>query len=169
MLVDEPTGQIVGDLSADLDVKEHGGVSRPPRTDGGADSVADLTHDQAAGKEPVVVEIDATGQVHVSPLSKIAANYGQSGSSIIGGAEYLSRGILGGAEKLSNAMSRSASGYVAKRPPTDSPLVFHPVAKTGVKGVYGFTNQAVVVSGKTVEVVGRFAGRIGCARRCLLY
>ena len=98
VLVNDSNGQIVGDL--DLPLYESSDLKHPHDAKVGSSSPS---------KEPVVIEIDekANGQstVRVTPVSALRSSYGQSGSNIIGSAEFLSRGVLFAAEKLGSGVS----------------------------------------------------------------
>ena len=78
VLVDEPTGQIVGEMGGEHNIKEDKGVAQVASSD--VDNPYDITN-----KEPVVVEISDSGAVRVSPLRAMTEKYGQSDSSIIKG------------------------------------------------------------------------------------
>jgi len=152
VLMDESNGDIVGDLAL------------PFNEDHGLQQQIDAESDP---KEPVVVTFDGTTtpngtpNVQISTLAAVKSKYGQNPSKIVGGAEYLSRGILYGAEKLGSGMSSVATTYTTKTKATESPLVFHPVVKTGINKVHGFSSTAFELTSKTLNAIVNVAGSVG--------
>jgi len=152
VLMDESNGDIFGDLAM------------PFNEDQNLQAQIDSRHDD---KEPVVVTFDGTTSpngtpnVQISILSDVTSKYGKSSSKIVGGAEYLSRGILYGAEKLGSGMSSAASSYTTSTKPTDSPLVFSPTVKTGINKVHGFSTTAFDFTSKTLNAIVDVAGSVG--------
>ncbi|KEI39450.1 uncharacterized protein L969DRAFT_17372 [Mixia osmundae IAM 14324] len=149
VLVEQGSGQVVGTLDKDS-------------TKMTEDDALSIDDDDTA-KEPVIVDFGSNGTITVSPLSQVTAGYGQSGSRLIGAGEYISRGVVSAAEKLSTKMQTASANYVQSRPATETPLVFHPTAKTGVERVYTASTHAKTISGKTFSVVSGVAASIGGA------
>jgi len=147
VLIDESDGRIVGDLA--MPMTEDSNMLDSDRPD----------------KEPVIITIDdsqaGAPTIHVSPLSELQSRFGKSDSKIVGGAEYLSRGILFGAEKLGTGLNSVATSYTAKTKPTDSPLVFHPVVKGTVSGINSFSSVAFKFSSQVLNGIVNTAGTVG--------
>lgn len=119
MLVDE-NGQILGSVDLQLDAASQSALDQKQFAD---------------ADEPVILSPDANGQVHLTPLSALTAEYGQSTSKIVRGAEFLSRGVIWTSESLTSAMDRSVNKTVSSTAPTTSPLVFSNRTKSGFESV----------------------------------
>lgn len=145
MLVDE-NGQILGSVDLELDPASQSALEK--KQFGDAD-------------EPVVISPDANGQVHVTPLSALTAEYGQSTSKIVKGAEYLSRGVIWTSESLTNAMDRSVNKTVSTSSATESPLVFSDRTKSGFQSVHSFTGKAANISARTLGHIAGLASSAG--------
>lgn len=149
-LVDDK-GVIVGELSGDIELTEDASLGK-----GGASNP----------EEPVVVsfpdpELDGKARATVSPLSHIYSEYGQSGSRLIGGAEWISRGILIGSETLSAKLHGAARGFIGSRPPTATPMVFTDKANRRADVAQNVTRSTVLFTGKVAAGVGRIASNAG--------
>jgi hypothetical protein len=119
LLVEEQTGDIVGDMSHTLPVNEDPSLAK--------------LDEEGRGDEPVVVDVVGEGdqtKVTVSPLSKVRESYGKSDSRLVGAAEYVSSGIIFAAEKAASGLDSVANSYKTKNKPTESPIVFRPATKS---------------------------------------
>lgn len=146
VLMDEH-GQILGSVDLDLDEPSKQTLDKKQ-------SAVDVD-------DPVVIQQEPDGLVSVTPLSHLTAQYGQSTSKIVRGAEYLSKGIIRGSESLTSAMDRRTNNTVSSTPATTSPLVFSNRTKSGFERAHTITGKAANISAWTLGRIAGYASTAG--------
>lgn len=148
-------GQILGEVDMQLDAESRKALESKPGQFGDAD-------------EPIIIQPSAPGEdgeaqptVSVTPFSALRAQYGQSTSKIVTGAEYLSKGLIWGGESLSNAMDKRVQNTTTSTAPTSSPLVFSQRTKSNFGNVHSFTGKAANISSATLGRIAGYASKAG--------
>ncbi|GAA6031901.1 hypothetical protein JCM8097_003327 [Rhodosporidiobolus ruineniae] len=173
-LVDETTGQVLGELETEgMVLQEDAQLAAGQTADekpvppaahvSGAPSLAVEGHEAVVidSLEPVSAGDAPSVRYSVTPISTYSPAANPQNSSVISAANYLSRGIIVGSEILSRAFESGAGKYVASRPASKTPLVFKPETRARFEQGNRVTQQATVYSGKAAAAVGRVAGALG--------
>ncbi|GAA6006523.1 hypothetical protein JCM10207_004961 [Rhodosporidiobolus poonsookiae] len=172
-LVDEASGQVVGELATQgMVLEEDGHVAGGKMADApGSIPAVGEGRTSLDGHEPVVIDSlvpvdDAAGAPSITYSVKPVSAYYQpaenpGNSSLIGAANFLSRGIIVGSNLLAKQFEGGAGRFVASRPATTSPMVFTPETKARFEKGNAYTAKATVYSGKAARAVGNLASQLG--------
>ncbi|KAI5475060.1 hypothetical protein MNV49_002052 [Pseudohyphozyma bogoriensis] len=147
VLIDDLSGRVVGQLPSS-GVQEDSALASP-----------EPGHED----EPVVVDAQSgpAGLVTVQPVSSWKPTPNPTGSKIIEWGDWVSSGIVYGAEQAAKGLEYGSNRFTSSTKPLDTPLVFSPRTHANVQTGHNFTAGAVKVSGKTVEIIGGLASKLG--------
>jgi spartin len=137
ILVDDENGQVIGELSDNVQIHEDDAMRSPPNG-----------HE----KDPVVVELrdekeDGKTGAFVHPITVDESDF------VMHTAGLVSKGIVFVTNVLSSGMSSAASYYIAHSEPTKDPVVFSDTTRQNFRRVHKISGQAVNVTSKTTGMI----------------
>lgn len=162
-LMDERTGMICGELESEILVEDF------PNSKPGSSSTPTHMPPKPSpilvqSPETVIVSLPSPGtqsSQQAPPVVKINSTTSTKGSTLLEGAELISRGIVTGADILTRLMNSSSSTYLSKAPPATTPMTFSPTAKANSQRLLKVSRTANQVSGKTIRLIGGLASKVG--------
>ncbi|GAA5898600.1 hypothetical protein JCM6882_000876 [Rhodosporidiobolus microsporus] len=169
-LVDESNGRVLGELATEggMHLQEDSQVASGHMEDKPGSTATAPERISLDGHEPVVIDSLETVDPNtpsvtysVKPVSFYRPADNPQNSTIITGANFLSRGIILGSEILSRQFETGAGKYVSSRPATNTPMVFKPETKARFAQGRDVTQTATVYSGKAAAAVGNLASKLG--------
>ncbi|KAH9813275.1 senescence-associated protein-domain-containing protein [Melampsora americana] len=162
-LMDEKTGMICGELESEIIVEDLPNCK--------PSSSSTLTHIPTKptsillqSPETVIVSLPSPGSQssqHASPTIKINSTSSSNGSSLLEGADLISRGIVTGADILTRLINSSSSNYLSKATPAATPMTFSPTAKSNSQRILTVSKTANQVSSMAIRLVGGLASKVG--------
>jgi len=135
VLVDETTGQIVGELDQNLSVQEGKHVA------GGAAS------------EPVVIDFGPLDQGLAKQITVKTVDEADMNDWMLKGAHYLSKGILTLGNTASSGITSAAEYYTKNTKPAAEPVKLGPAAKGSIRHVHNASTRGLKVTRKTLGIV----------------
>ncbi|EGG04452.1 uncharacterized protein MELLADRAFT_78348 [Melampsora larici-populina 98AG31] len=162
-LMDERTGMICGELESEIIVEDLPN-SKPNSSSTPIHMPPKPTSSSVQSAETVIVSLPSPGSQssqQTSPIVKINSTSSSKGSTLLEGAELISRGIVTGADILTRLMNSSSSSYLSKAPPATTPMTFSPTAKANSQRLLKVSKTANQVSSKTVRLIGGLASKVG--------
>ncbi|KLO16446.1 hypothetical protein SCHPADRAFT_995125, partial [Schizopora paradoxa] len=141
VLVDESSGEVLGQLASNVRIREDESVRAPGNEK--APVVVDLPSEESAQDEGEEEE------VHVRTIPYDEDDW------MMRSAHLLSRGIIHTTTLLTSSMSAASSYYVSKATPNETPLQFSETTKTTIARVHHLSGEAVRVTKRTTGLINR--------------
>ncbi|KAI5454916.1 hypothetical protein NCC49_002192 [Naganishia albida] len=152
VLVDEDTGQVIGELDNKLDVEVGQGVDAGPVPAGQAGD-----HKQ---NQPVVVDFGVLDEGWAQKVSVQTIEERDMDDWMLKGAHYISKGLLMFGNTASKSMTSAAELYIRNTKPREEPVKFSPSTKEGIRQVHNVSAKTVKVTKKTLDTVNNAIGRV---------
>lgn len=151
VLVDEDTGQVIGELDNRIDVEVANGVNaaRPGMAAGDGKSA-----------EPVVVDFGELEQGWAQKVTVQSLDEKDLDDWMLKGAHYISKGLLMFGSTASKSMTGAAELYIRNTKPRAEPVKFSPVTKQGIRQVHNVSAKGVKVTKKTMDTLNNAVGRV---------
>ncbi|KAJ9091198.1 hypothetical protein QFC19_009194 [Naganishia cerealis] len=145
VLVDEDTGQVIGELDNRIDVEVGSGVDagRPGVTAAG---------DGKSGA-PVVVDFGVLDEGWAQKVTVRSVDERDMDDWMLKGAHYISKGLLMFGSTASKSMTGVAELYIRNTKPRPEPVKFSPITKEGIRQVHNVSAKGVKVTKKTMDAV----------------
>jgi spartin len=135
VLVDETTGQIIGELDQNLSVEEGKQVA------GGS------------ANEPVIVDFGPLDQGLAKSITVKTVDEADMNDWMLKGAHYLSKGILTLGNSYSSGITSAAEYYTKNTKPSAEPVKLSPMAKGSIRQVHNASTRGLKVTRKTLGIV----------------
>ena len=164
VLVDDENGQVIGELSDNIQVHEDDAMRLPPKGHEKDPVVVELRDEKEGGKTgvfvyPVTVDesdflMRTAGLVRsVLPCHHSLDLRNSPERSLL--YHVYSKGIVFATNLLSSGISSATSFYVARSEPTREPVVFSDTTRQNLRRVHKISGQAVKVTSKTTGMINR--------------
>ncbi|KAJ9124208.1 hypothetical protein QFC22_001006 [Naganishia vaughanmartiniae] len=143
VLVDEETGQVIGELDNRIDVEVGSGVnaSRPGTAAG-----------EGKSAEPVVVDFGEMEEGWAQKVTVQTVDEKDLDDWMLKGAHYIST--------ASKSMTGAAELYIRNTKPRAEPVKFSSGTKEGIRQVHNVSAKGVKVTKKTMDTVNNAIGRV---------
>lgn len=147
VLVEESSGQVLGELSQNVPVEEQGRV--------------DSTH------EPVVIDFGPLEQGYLTQVTVKRVDEADMDDWMLRGAHYLSRGILAFGNKYSSGVTSAAEYYVKHVTPNAEPSKLSDSTKSNIRMVHNTSARGLKVTRKTLDTVHDVSLYVSMSLQCV--
>ncbi|GHJ88251.1 hypothetical protein NliqN6_4653 [Naganishia liquefaciens] len=152
VLVDEGTGQVIGELDNRIDVEVGHGVNAAPS--------ASAAGGDGKMSEPVVVDFGVLDEGWAEKVTVQNIDEQDMNDWMLKSAHYISKGLLMFSSTASKSMTSAAELYIRNTKPRAEPVKFSPTTKEGIRQVHNVSTKGVKVTKKTLDTVNSAIGRV---------